>query len=537
MPSPPDSWIMLATVVSAAVHGLDGTRVAVEIDLQRGLRAFHIVGLPSLAVRESRERVVAALLNGGFTLPEQRLTVNLAPADLPKEGAAFDLPIALGVLTASSQVPAEALYDTCVLGELALDGQVRAVRGALPIAIAMRRVGVRRLLLPHENVAEARLVPDLEVLGCDSLIEAAALLGARIPVGGGRTATRPERGAALATTDAGAPLDRLAPPGARAWSECDTPDFAQVYGQETAKRALAIAAAGGHHVLMIGPPGVGKSMLARCMPGLIPPLAEAEALEVRQVLSVCGHHREAAERVVRRPFRAPHHTLSIPGLVGGGRPVVPGEITLAHHGVLFLDELPEFPRNLLDLLRQPLEEGTIRIARANLQVTFPARFQLVGAMNPCPCGFLGHPRKPCHCAPGDVMRYRSRVSGPILDRIDLRVEVGMPAEETLGRAGHASEQESLRSRIAAARARQARRFAELPGVHCNAQAGPEARRAFLRPRAEAAALLRQAVARWNLSVRAYERTLAVARSIADVDGASDVDAHHVAEALQYRLLE
>ena len=352
---------MPATVLSATVHGLDGVPVAVEIDLQRGLRSFQIVGLPSPAVRESRERVAAALANCGHALPDKHLTVNLAPADLPKEGAGFDLAIALGVLVASGQCTPGPLEGACVLGELGLDGNMRGVRGVLPIAIAMRARGVRRLVVPAANAAEARLVPDLDVIACGHLRDALHWMsGAGIPdfVEHDSTATRAYE------------------------IPSDVPDFTQVFGQEVAKRALAIAAAGGHHVLLSGPPGVGKSMLARCLPGLLPPLAAAEALEVRQVLSVCGHHAAAAAAIVRRPFRAPHHTVSVAGLAGGGRPLVPGEITLAHHGVLFLDELPEFPRHLLELLRQPLEDGTILLARANHTIRYPARMQLVAAMNP-----------------------------------------------------------------------------------------------------------------------------------------------------------
>jgi magnesium chelatase family protein len=517
---------VLATVLSATVRGLDGISVSVEVDLQRGLRCFHLVGLPSPAVRESRERVVAALLNAGFSIPERRVTVNLAPADLPKEGAAFDLAVALGILKASGQYSGDGLAGTCVLGELALDGALRPVRGVLPIAIALRKRNVTRILVPNANAAEAALVPGLEVLACERLVDAVeTTTSAEL-----RTSTPRQRPQRLET-------GRKNGAGADADAELD---FSRVHGQEMAKRALAVAAAGGHHALMIGPPGVGKSMLARCLPGLLPPLSADEELDVRQVLSVCGWLDAAAGTQVRRPFRAPHHTLSVPALVGGGRPVVPGEITRAHHGVLFLDEAPEFPRRLLDLLRQPLEEGTIRLARANLELAFPARFQLVAAMNPCACGNLGHARKPCRCSPGDVERYQAKISGPMLDRIDIRLHVAAPPIDGIDHESMAVEQRTqdaqrLRERVAAARVRQRRRYAQARDVHCNAQAKPQMRDTLLRARREALQLLQRAVRTWDLSMRAYDRTLRVARTIADLDGASDVDAHHVAEALRYRV--
>ena len=424
---------MLASVRTAALVGLDAVPVSVEVDVSFGLPGLVMVGLPDAAVRESRDRVRAAIRNSGFDFPQRRVTVNLAPADVRKVGAAFDLPIALGVLAATGVVFERTIRDALIVGELSLDGSMQPARGVLPIAAGARRDGCRRLLLPRANAAEASLVGGLEVLPADTLQDAVALLN---------DPSTPRRSPEPALPS---------PPGA------DSPDLADVHGQVLARRALEVAAAGGHNLLFVGPPGAGKTMLARRLPGLLPPLTRDEALEVTTVHSVAGLLRPGIGLLSERPFRAPHHTVSEIALVGGGSIPRPGEISLAHHGVLFLDELPEFSRRAIEVLRQPIEHGAVTIARAARTATFPARFMLVAAMNPCPCGHLGDPRKACRCAPAQVDRYAARLSGPLRDRIDLVIPVGAVEASSLVQPAHGEPSAAVRARVSGARGRQAGR--------------------------------------------------------------------------------
>lgn len=497
----------LCTVHSRGQLGIESPPVAVEVHLAPGLPQLSIVGLPEAAVRESKDRVRGALANSGFQFPDGRVTINLAPADLPKEGGRFDLPIALGILGASGQVPTDSLGGYECVGELALSGALRPIQGCLPIALATRKAG-RALILPRANASEAALVCGLEVYPAEDLLGVCAHLA-------GQRRLSPYRAA---------PEGDWAP---------SYPDLAEVRGQEQAKRALEIAAAGGHSLLMIGPPGTGKSMLANRLPGLLPPLSETEALELAAIRSVSGREPFDPKRWRERPFRSPHHTASGVALVGGGAQPRPGEISLAHHGVLFLDELPEFDRRVLEVLREPLESGWIDIARAAHRVRFPARFQLVAAMNPCPCGYLGDPSGRCRCTAEQIARYRARISGPLLDRIDLQIEVLRldPAELTApGRSGETSEQ--VRARVIAARERQLARAGKLNAaltpteIERDCALDPPGRR-----------LVEQAIQRLALSARAYHRILKVARTIADLSGAARIAPQHLAEAIGYRRLD
>jgi magnesium chelatase family protein len=502
---------MLAAIRSAAVLGIDAYDVTVEVDAALGLPQWTTVGLPASAVKESRERVGAALLNSGFTLPPRRITTNLAPADVRKEGTAFDLPIALGVLVGTGVIEAEAVARHTFVGELGLDGSVRPVRGALSIArmLAARRDGARdgALVLPRSNVAEASLVPTLPLAAPESLAELVAWLrrGGPLPA--------PGTGPAVPVGD-------------------DSLDFADVAGQEGAKRALTIAAAGGHGALLIGPPGAGKTMLARRLPTILPGMTSAESLEVTAIHSVAGLLDPTLGAVTRRPFRAPHHSVSTAGLVGGGSSPRPGEVSLAHHGVLFLDELLEFPRSVLEALRQPMEDGTVTIARATASLRFPARFALVAAMNPCPCGHAGDPAHPCACAAADVLRYRARLSGPLADRIDLHVPVPAVSLARLATRDVAEGSASIRERVEAARQRQRHRYGT--DVACNARAPGRWLDAHGGLEAAARTLLENAAERLHLSARAFHRVLRVARTIADLEGSSGVASAHLAEALGYR---
>ena len=490
----------LAIVHSRSLDGLAAPEVAVEVHLAGGLPSVTLVGLPDTEVKEARDRVRAALQNSGFEFPPRRITVNLAPADLPKESGRFDLPIALGILAASGQIPAASLEGYEFAGELSLSGELRPIRGALAMVLAAGRTG-RRFVLPTASAREAALSGE-PILQADSLLAVCAHLCGQTPL----AECLPE------TSDA---------------ADGEAPDLADVRGQAPAKRALEVAAAGGHSLLLAGPPGSGKSMLAMRLPGLLPPLSAEAALESAAVLSLAGVF--VTERFGERPFRSPHHTSSTAALVGGGSVPRPGEISLAHRGVLFLDELPEFERRVLEALREPLETGRIHIARAAHQAEFPARFQLVAAMNPCPCGYHGARSGRCRCTPDQVARYRGKLSGPLLDRIDLQLEVPALAAEELQATPRSEPSAAVRARVVAARGRQQARQGKP-----NARLTPREVETHCTPDADGAALLRQAMARLGLSARAYHRLLRVARSIADLAGSPAVTSEHVAEAVQYR---
>ncbi|UCC26823.1 MAG: YifB family Mg chelatase-like AAA ATPase [Gemmatimonadales bacterium] len=501
---------MLTRVRTAGLLGVDALPVTVEVGLTSGLPTFTVVGLPQSAVREGRERVLSALRHLGVALPPQRITVNLAPADQPKEGTGFDLPLAVALLVAAGAVTPDAVRDMGFTGELGLDGRIRPIRGVLSRALGCREAGARELVVPHANLREAKAVPGLTVRWASDLGELRDCLnGEREWPASPRSPSRPCRSF--------------------------PPDLADVRGQALARRALEVAAAGGHNLLLVGSPGVGKTLLARRLPGLLPPLSRSEAVEVTRVLSAVGQLPEGAGLVRDRPFRAPHHSVSDAGLIGGGSPPRPGEVTLAHRGVLFLDELPEFRRRALELLRQPLESGSVRLARARGAFEFPARVTLVAAMNPCPCGFLGHPSRECRCGPAAIERYRGRVSGPLLDRIDLQVTVS-PVVAGLWEGPPGEGTQPVRERVRRARDRQRGRFGET-GPSCNAEMDPALLREHVEVPRGVAGLLQRAQDRLGLSPRAYHRLLKVARTLADLEGVDGIREEHAAEAIHFRELD
>jgi len=505
---------MLAKIRSAALVGLSAVPVTVEVDVTDGLPGITIVGLPDATVRESKERIRSAIKNTQLAWPQTRVTVNLAPADVRKEGSAFDLPIALGLLAASRQLEPEALSDVVALGELALDGSLRPVPGVLAVALSLKGKG-KRLLLPTANAREAAVVGDLNVYALEHLHQAVAVLK-------GTEKLEPTR----------VEMEALLRP-----AQPSEGDLSEVKGQAVAKRALEVAVSGGHHVLFLGSPGVGKTMLAQCIPTIMPELSLQEALETTLVYSVLGRVPPETPLLSNRPFRSPHHTISDVGLIGGGIVPKPGEISLAHHGVLFLDEMPEFSRDSIEALRQPLEEGRVTVTRAHGSTTFPARVMLVASMNPCPCGFAGSSNRHCLCTPAQIQRYRSRVSGPLLDRMDIHLEVPAVTLPELTGEPQGEPSAAVRRRVVEARARQHKRFRVEPGIYCNAQMRHRQIRRFCPLPPEGRELLKKAVQALGLSARAYDRVLKVSRTIADLAGSEEIQPEHLAEAIQYRALD
>jgi magnesium chelatase family protein len=506
---------MLVKVFSAAVQGIEATTVTIEVNMSRGVK-FFLVGLPDNTVKESHERIVSALQVNGYKFPVAQIIINMAPADIRKEGSAYDLPLAIGIMAANGVVSNEKLSHYMMIGELSLDGTLQPVKGALPIAIRAREQGFEGLIVPKENVREAAVVNRLKVYGVENIKEVIEFMNDERQLIPTEVNTREEFYAQQ--------------------NEFEY-DFAEVKGQDSVKRALEVAAAGGHNLIMIGPPGSGKSMMAKRLPSILPPLSLAESLETTQIHSVAGKLGKDTSLIARRPFRSPHHTISSVALVGGGTNPQPGEISLAHNGVLFADELPEFNRSVLEMLRQPLEDRTISISRAKYTVEYPASFMLVASMNPCPCGYYNHPTKACVCNPGQVQKYLNRISGPLLDRIDIQIEIVPVPFEKLAETRTGESSEIIRQRVISARKIQELRFANIHGIHCNAQMTPKMLTEYATPDETGLKLLRNAMEQLNLSARAYDRILKVARTIADLDASPSIKSMHIAEAIGYRNLD